>query len=455
MQQQLENMRKYFRDGHTRSYEFRIAQLKKLKQLILDHEEEINQALYLDLKKSKEEVWATEIGFVIAEINLAISQLQHWMQPRKVSTNLLNFPSRSYILPEPLGIVLIISPWNYPFQLLLKPLVGAIAAGNCMVLKSSEHAPATSTLMNKMITSAFENRFICFVEGDGAIVIPDMMNHFAFDHVLFTGSTAVGKEIYKMAAQHLVPVTLELGGKSPCVVEHDADLKVAARRIVFSKFSNCGQMCIAPDYVLVHDSIKDKFVEVLKQTIKDFFTDEPQSQEHYGKIINSRQFNRILNYLSQGKILHGGRFEAEHLYIEPTLIEVSDMRAAVMNEEIFGPVLPIIGFNQQQQALDLIEQHKNPLAFYVFTQSSKLANFWMQQVPAGGGCINNTTLHITNHELPFGGRGYSGIGSYQGKKSFETFSHMKSVLRSPTWFDPKIKYPPFKGKLGLFKKLIK
>lgn len=455
MQQQLVGMRQYFREGHTRSYENRIAALKKMKKLILDHEEEIYAALYQDLKKSKEEVWATEIGFVIAEINLAISQLQHWIKPRKVSTNLLNFPSRSYILPEPLGVVLIISPWNYPFQLLLKPAVGAIAAGNVMVLKSSEHAPATTTLMKKMIASTFDSRFILFEDGDGAKVIPDMMHHFVFDHVMFTGSTAVGKEIYKLAANHLVPVTLELGGKSPCVVEQDADLKVAARRIVFSKFSNCGQMCIAPDYLLVHDTIKDKFVEVLKQTIKTFFTEQPQLQEHYGKIINARQFSRILHYLSEGKILHGGRYEVESLYIEPTLMEVTDMQVDVMREEIFGPVLPIIGFIDQRQALDLIEENKNPLAFYVFTQSNKLANFWMEQVPAGGGCINNTTLHITNHELPFGGRGYSGIGSYQGKKSFETFSHMKSVLRSPTWFDPKIKYPPFKGKLWLFKKIIR
>jgi len=451
----LNKLRRYYQEGHTRSYEFRIRQLKKLKQVLLLHEQEINQALHQDLKKSPEEVWVTETGNVLAEINLVISQLQHWMKPRKVSTNFLNFPSKSLIIPEPLGVVLIISAWNYPLQLLLKPAVGAIAAGNCVVLKSSEHAPATSALMKKMIDTHFDQEYILFIEGDGATVIPEMMNGFVFDHVLFTGSTAVGKEIYKMAAPNLVPVTLELGGKSPCVVESDADIKVAAKRIASIKFSNCGQICIAPDYLLVHESVKDQMVKALKDTIVQFYGQEVSNADHYGKIINQRQFNRLIGYLQQGKILYGGRYNQSSLYIEPTLLDGVDPQSPVMQEEIFGPILPILTFKEKEEALKIISMHKNPLAFYVFTNNSSNANYWLHEVPFGGGCVNNTGIHFLNDNLPFGGRGYSGIGRYHGKFSFETFSHLKSVLKSPNWFDPSMKYPPFKGKLGLLKKLIR
>lgn len=453
--QQLEAIRSYFNTGATKSYTFRLEQLKKLKRSIEQHEQDLYTALYSDLKKSSEESWVTENGMVLAEINAAISHLNNWMEPEKVNTNLLNMPSSSRIINEPLGVVLIIGPWNYPFQLLINPLVGAIAAGNCIVLKPSEFAPATASVIKKIIEDVFASEYILFAEGDGATVVPEMMNHFTFDHVFYTGSTAVGKIIYKMAAERLVPVTLELGGKSPCVVESDANIQVAAKRIAVTKFSNAGQMCVAPDYVLVHESKKDALVAALKKTITNFFTDKPEQSDSYGKIINQKQFNRIVNYLQQGTILSGGRFNAEQLFIEPTLLQINSLEETVMQEEIFGPVLPIISFTTKEEALRVIERNKNPLAFYVYTSSKEKENDWINSVAFGGGCVNNSSWHFTNHHLPFGGRGFSGTGSYHGKNSFDTFSHRKAVMKTPTWFDPSVKYPPFKGKLKLFKLVIR
>jgi len=295
----LEKMRQYFSSGATRQYSFRKEQLKKLKSSILNHEQGLYAALRADLNKSPEESWVTETGMVIAELNAAIKSLRNWMGTKRVSTNLLNMPSGSRIMKEPLGIVLIIGPWNYPFQLLINPLIGAIAAGNCVVLKPSEFAPATDAVMKKIIEEVFPKEYILYVQGDGAVVIPEMMNNFSFDHVFYTGSTAVGKIIYKMAAERLVPVTLELGGKSPCVVEADANIKVAARRIVMTKFSNAGQMCVAPDYLLVHSSVKEQLINAIKEAVQKFFTDKPEESYNYGRIINEKQFNRIVGYLSQ------------------------------------------------------------------------------------------------------------------------------------------------------------
>lgn len=400
-------------------------------------------------------MWVTETGMVISELNSAIKKLSKWMKPKRVSTNLLNLPSRSRILSEPLGVVLIIAPWNYPFQLLINPLIGAIAAGNCVVLKPSEFAPATDAVMKKIIEETFPKEYILYVQGDGAAVIPEMMNNFTFDHVFYTGSTAVGKIIYKMAADKLTPVTLELGGKSPCVVESDANIKVAARRIAMTKFSNAGQMCVAPDYVLVHESVKEKFIGSMKESIENFFSSTPEESYNYGKIINAKQFDRLNNYLQQGKVAHGGRTDKEKLFIEPTLLTDVSMNADVMKDEIFGPILPIFSFNEKEEALKIIQQHPNPLSFYVYTSNSTKESDWLKAVPAGGSCVNNSSWHLTNHNLPFGGRGFSGIGNYHGHFSFDTFSHKKAVMKTPTWFDPNIKYPPFKGKLNLFKKVIR
>ena len=451
----LQRLRDHFNSGVTREYRFRKSQLKKLKTSILKHEQDIYDAVYADLKKSPEETWVTETGFVISELNATIKNLYQWMQPKTVETNLLNLPSTSRVLKEPLGVVLIIGPWNYPFQLLINPLIGAIAAGNCVVLKPSEFAPATDAVMKKIVEAVFPPEYILYVQGDGADVVPEMMNNFSFDHIFYTGSTTVGKIIYKMAAERLVPVTLELGGKSPCIVESDANIKVAARRIAMTKFSNAGQMCVAPDYVIVHESIKEKFISTIKETVQKFFGNDPEQSYNYSKIINEKQFDRIAGYLSHSKIIFGGRMDKKNLFIEPTLLD--DVRAndTVMRDEIFGPVLPVLTFKTKEDALKIIERNPNPLAFYVFTSSKEKEEDWLGRVAFGGGCVNNASWHLTNHHLPFGGRGFSGTGNYHGKYSFDTFSHKKAVMKTPTWFDPSIKYPPFKGKLKLFKWLIR
>jgi len=377
------------------------------------------------------------------------------MKPESVSTNLLNIPSRSYIVKEPLGTVLIIGPWNYPLQLLFTPLAGAIAAGNCVVLKASEFAPATASIMKKIIAETFEEQYVLFTEGDGATIIPEMMNDFVFDHVFYTGSTAVGKIIYQMAAKNLVPVTLELGGKSPCVVEADANITVAAKRIAMAKFSNAGQMCVTPDYVLVHASQKEALVDAIKKALLQFMGNDARQSYDYGRIINEKQFDRIVAYFPQGNILAGGKTDKATLYIEPVLMDNISMDSPIMKEEIFGPVLPVLTFTTTQEAEAIIARNPNPLAFYVFTGSKQKEKEWINAVAFGGGCINNAALHLTNHQLPFGGRGFSGTGSYHGKFSFDTFSHKKGILKTPTWFDPNMKYPSYKGKLKIFKWLMK
>jgi aldehyde dehydrogenase (NAD+) len=452
---QLGAMRNYFASGATQSYAFRKQQLTALKNIIIENEQEIYAALFSDLKKSKEECWVTENGFVLAELNAALTNLKAWMEPESVRTNLLNLPSSSRIEKEPMGIVLIIGPWNYPLQLLLTPLIGAIAAGNCAVIKPSEFAPATAAIIQKIVEAIFPQKYVLYVSGDGATIIPAMMEGFTFDHVFYTGSTSVGKIIYKMAAERLVPVTLELGGKSPCVVEADANIAIAAKRIVMTKFSNAGQMCVAPDYVLVHASKKEALVNALSLRIEQYFGKEPIQSENYGKIINIKQFDRICTYLKEGKILHGGRLNREQLYIEPTILEGVDLSSTVMKEEIFGPVLPIFSFQTKEEALVIIQMHPNPLAFYVFTENSNVEKEWLTAVPSGGACVNNASWHLTNHHLPFGGRGFSGTGAYHGKFSMNAFSHMKAVMKTPTWFDPAIKYPPLKGRLKLFKWIIR
>lgn len=453
--ERLHLMSNYFKTNVTKNYVFRKQQLTQLKNSILKYEDKLYESLYIDLKKNKEESWVTEIGFVVAEINAALKNLHVWMKPKKASTNLLNLPSKSFVVPEPLGVVLIIGPWNYPLQLLFTPLVGAIAAGNCAVLKPSEFAAATSSVMKKIIEDVFSKEHILYVEGEGAVVIPQMMNNFIFDHVFYTGSTATGKLIYKMAAENVVPVTLELGGKSPCIIENDANISVAAKRIAMTKFSNAGQMCVAPDYVLVHSTIKERFLQTFISTIGKFFTKDVLNNTEYAKIINEKQFDRLIKYLGNGKIIYGGKYDKEKLFIEPTVIEDFSLNDDVMKEEIFGPILPVISFNNDDEAKKIIEQHPNPLALYVYTSSKQNENYWITNVEFGGGCINNSSWHLTNHNLPFGGRGFSGTGRYHGKYSFETFSHFKAIMKTPTWFDPALRYPPLKGKLKLFKKIIR
>ena len=447
-------LKDYFSTGATQTYAFRLLQLERLKKAVMDSEKILYEALYADLKKTDEDAWATEIGFFLSELNYTIKHLQEWMEPKSVATNLVNMPSTSYTIQEPLGVVCIIAPWNYPFQLLFTPLIGAIAGGNCAVLKPSEFAPATAKVMAKIIADLFPNNYMLYLEGDGATVLPPLLTENRFDHIFYTGSTAVGKIIYKYAAEKLVPVTLELGGKSPAVITADANLRVAARRLASPKFSNCGQMCIAPDYILVPTDLKDKLIKELIIAIQSFYGVDAEASEHYGKIINDKQWLRITSYLSEGEIVYGGKSNREKLFIEPTIMTGVHADAKIMQDEIFGPILPILTYTSKEEALAIIHKNPNPLAFYVFTENKTDEQYWLTNVPSGGACVNNATMHITNHDLPFGGRGYSGTGGYHGKLSFDTFTHTKSVLKTPTWIDPGFKYPPYKGKAWLLKRLI-
>lgn len=450
----LQDLRNFYNSGSTQCYEFRKSQLQALEGAVKKYDEEINAALFLDLKKSQEETWATETGLLLGEIKYAIKHLIQWMKPKKVASGLVTFPSSGKIYRDPLGVVLIISPWNYPLQLLLVPLVGAIAAGNCAVLKPSEMAPATEKIIVKIITETFKENYIKVITGNGAEVVPQILNSFRFDHIFYTGSTAVGKTIYKMAAEQLTPVTLELGGKSPCIVESDADIKVAAKRIVMGKFINAGQTCIAPDYILVKESVKENLQNELAKTIEQFYTDDPAASYDYGKIINLKRFQKLVSFLSEGKIFYGGKHEQSTLYIQPTILTDISLEDAVMKEEIFGPILPVLSFSSMDEAVKIVQQNNTPLSFYLFTKNKSIEAEWLRRVTFGGGCINNTVYHFANLNMPFGGIGNSGIGSYHGKKTFEIFSHAKPVLKTGTWLDPNLKYPPLKGKMNLLKKFI-
>jgi aldehyde dehydrogenase (NAD+) len=466
----IQPLRQYFDSGVTRPYEWRRRQLQKMQQLILDHEAEVYAALYADLKKSPEEAYGSEVGLVLSEIRYMLKHLKNWMRPRRAGTNLVNWPSSSKLYRDPLGVVLVIAPWNYPFQLALLPVAAALAAGNTVVLKPSELAPATAAICEKILTGSFPPECIRVIQGEGAAILPGLIRGFRFDHIFFTGSVPVGRAIYQLAAEQLVPVTLELGGKSPAVVAPDADLRTTARRIVLGKFTNAGQTCIAPDYLLVHKSVKDALLQHLRETIKSFYGDRPEESYDYGKIVNERRFDTLVGYLDgfktnagQGTVVCGGDHDRERLFIAPTVLDIADndrqpgeaATPPIMKEEIFGPLLPVVTYHTMEEALAVIRLHPGPLAFYLFTRDQRLQKTWMEALPFGGGCINNTDWHFTNPHLPFGGIGYSGIGAYHGKYSFDAFTHVKPVMRTPLFPDPDIKYPPFKGKMKWLKFFLK
>jgi aldehyde dehydrogenase (NAD+) len=444
-------MRRHFESGAIRPYAERRRQLLLLRARLLEMEQEIGEALYSDLKKGREEAYGTETGMVLAELNNTLKHLRKWMWPRRVGTNLVNLPSSSRIYRDPLGVVLIIAPWNYPLQLALAPLIGALAGGNCAVVKPSEHAPATAALLEKMLAAIYPPEYVRVVQGEGAGVVTGMMQSFRFDHIFFTGSIPVGRSIAQLAAKDLVPVTLELGGKSPVVVERDADIATAARRIVIGKFINAGQTCIAPDYLLVHATVKDRLLDSLRATIKAFYGDRPEESNDYAKIIHVKRFDTLVHYLSQGRVVEGGRHDRQRLFIGPTIMEDVPPESPLMQEEIFGPILPVFTYTEMEEALAIVRRHPHPLAFYLFTRDGAGKKAWMEQFSFGGGCINNTVWHFVNHHLPFGGVGYSGTGSYHGRYSFDTFTHAKAVMQTPVWIDPSIKYPPFRGKMKWFK----
>jgi aldehyde dehydrogenase (NAD+) len=448
-------MRNFYVSGVTRPYAWRKKQLQLLRKAILDREEEIYAALYADLRKSPEESYGTEVGLVLAEIRLMLKNLKRWMAPRSAGTNLLNWPSSSRVYRDPLGVVLIVAPWNYPFQLSILPLAGAIAGGNVVVLKPSEMAPATSALIEDLVKGLFPPDVVRVIPGDGAAVVPEAVRGFRFDHIFFTGSVPVGKAIYQLAAEKLVPVTLELGGKSPAVVEKDADLRTAARRIVVGKFTNAGQTCVAPDYLLVHADIKEKLLEEIAGALVSFYGDDAAKSYDYGRIIHARRFDALVNMLDEGTVRIGGSHDRKDLYIAPTIMEIEDPAKRVMEEEIFGPILPVLTYRETEEAMEIIARRPDPLAFYLFSGDRGSQRTWMEKLAFGGGCINNADWHFTNPHLPFGGIGHSGIGAYHGKYTFETFTHAKGVMKTATWVDPGIKYPPFKGKMKWFKFFIR
>lgn len=447
--------KEFFDGGKTGSVPFRKEQLRKLKEAILAHEEQINAALYKDLRKSEYESFGSEIGQVIKEIDFILKNLDRWAMPQSVPTPMMFLPSSSRIYRDPLGIVLIIAPWNYPLLLTLSPLISAIAGGNTAVIKPSEESQHTALIIEKIITSIFSPSYVHVVQGIGGEIIPAMMESVRFDHVFFTGSTFVGQKIMEMAAKKLVPVTLELGGKSPCIVDLSANLDYAAKKIIWSKLMNAGQTCVAPDYVLVHHSIKAALMQKMMDNIKKMLGDDPQQSEDLGRIISQKRFQKLKSYLGQGKVVAGGRSDENDLYIEPTILEDVNMNDTVMQEEIFGPVLPVITYQRREEVVDWVEKNPFPLSLYIYADDAAVQEFYISRIRFGGCCINNGIIHLGNPHLPFGGVGYSGIGQYHGKFGFEAFTRPKSVLHSRSWFDVPVWYAPFKGKAALLKKIFK
>lgn len=445
----------FFKTGTTKPAAFRIAMLEQLEQRIREHEQELTDALYKDLRKHPQEVYMTELGGLYEEIKEQKKNLRAWMKPKSVPTPLFLFPASSKIYPEPLGNVLIITPWNYPVLLTFAAVAGAMAAGNTILIKPSELTVHTSAVMEKMINDHFPEGYMHVLNGDGAEVVPALLLNFHFDHVMFTGSTSVGSKVMEMAAQKLSPVTLELGGKSPCIVAADANIAMAAKRIVWGKFINCGQTCIAPDYLLVEASVKDALVAALKKEIIACYGEDPRNSESYPRIIHARRFQTLASYLTQGTVIHGGQTDVSDLYIAPTLMEDVPDEASLMKDEIFGPILPMFTYQDKEEVLDRIEKNPYPLALYVFSGSVRTQKFFIDKIRFGGGAMNETILHLGNSELPFGGIGYSGHGAYHGRHSFDTFSHFKSVLKRGNLFEPAFRHAPFSAfKTKLWKYLL-
>jgi aldehyde dehydrogenase (NAD+) len=435
----VQQQRLFFATGQTKSLEFRIEQFKRLKQAVIDRQDAILQAAQADLGRPAFEAYF-EIA-TLGEINLALKQLKHWVKPRRVATSIDQFPASAWVQPEPLGIVLIIGPWNYPFQLMISPLVGAIAAGNCAVLKPSEHAPHTSKVVAELIQSTFDPNYVAIVEGNASV--SQQLLAEQFDHIFFTGGKTIGRIVMQAAAKHLTPVTLELGGKCPCIVDADVRLDYAAKRIIWGKFVNTGQTCIAPDYVLVDRRIKSALLEQMKQWIERFYGADPATSPDYGRIINTHHFNRLTAFLEEGTTIAGGQFDPETRYIAPTILDEVNWEDAVMQDEIFGPILPVITYDDLDQAIAQINARPKPLALYVFSNNEQTQTNVLQSTSSGGACVNDTIMQAAVWGLPFGGVGESGIGSYHGKASFDTFSHAKSVLKRSLWLDLGWRYAPY------------
>lgn len=431
---------------------FRKETLTKLLNALIIHENEIIDALYFDFKKPAFEAVITETSYVISELKDTIKNLNNWAKPRRVFPSLLNFPSKDYIYKEPYGKVLIISPWNYPFQLALCPLISAFAAGNQVVLKPSELTPKTSEIIEKIISKVFIKKDVNVIEG-GTEVAQQLLSE-RWDYIFFTGSVAVGKIVAKAAAENLTPVTLELGGKNPCIIDETANLKLAAKRIVWGKFMNAGQTCIAPDYILIQKNMKSHFVDYLKEEITKAYGENPNDSPDFARIINTKNCQRLINMIDSEKVIFGGQTDLENCYIAPTLIDETSLETELMKDEIFGPILPILTYEKETDIESIISKYEKPLALYIFTENRVFSKQMIQKYSFGGGCVNDTMVHFSNKRLPFGGVGHSGIGAYHGILSFDTFSHKKSILKKSNLLDLPFRYAPYKDKLATIKKIL-
>ncbi|MDF2832668.1 aldehyde dehydrogenase [Chryseobacterium indoltheticum] len=451
IQEIVSKQKAFFKTQQTKNIRFRKMYLEKLRDVILQNENLLYEAIYKDFGKSKFDTFTTEISFILNDIKYYLKNLKSLSKPKKVRTNLVNQIGKSRIHSEPLGNILVIGAWNYPYQLSLSPIVAALAAGNCCILKPSEIAENTMKVMVKIINDNFPPEYLFAYEG-GIDETTELLK-LKFDKIFFTGSTKVGNIVYKAAAENLTPVVLELGGKSPAIITKDANLKVAAKRIIWGKFLNAGQTCVAPDYLLVEESVQEQFLEMLRKNIQQFKY-EPES-EHYTKIINKKNFERLIKLVNHEKIYFGGEYDEEKLYIEPTILTNINWKDDVMQEEIFGPILPVISFTNFNLILNEIIELEKPLAAYLFTNNVEEKENFTNKLSFGGGCINDVMMHLGNENLPFGGLGNSGIGNYHGKFGFETFSHQKAVLQRATWGEPDIKYPPYsEKKLGWIKRFM-
>ena len=439
---QTEALRATFESGRTRPYEWRMEQLANLQRMVEQEESALTTALFADLGKSPLESWTSELHDIALSAKYLSKQLKKWMRPTAVSTRMVLKPGRAYIQPEPLGVVLVIAPWNYPLLLLLNPLAGALAAGNAVMLKPSEVAPATSAVLAQLIPRYLDPQAVTLVEG-GVAETTELLAQ-RFDHIFYTGNGTVGRIVMQAASKHLTPVTLELGGKSPCIIDEHADLAVSAKRVVWGKFFNCGQTCVAPDYLLVHDKVHDRFVELVKESIRSFWTAQPAESPDYGRIINARHHQRLLALLpGSGDLLIGGESDADTLFIAPTVLTNVSPDAPVMADEIFGPILPVLRVGNVEEALAFINARPKPLALYVFSENEQTQQRVLHGTSSGGLVINHALLHLTVQGLPFGGVGESGMGAYHGKFSFDTFSHKKAVLHKSTKLDAPLAYPPY------------
>lgn len=455
----VNQQRTYYDSGVTRSVDFRIQQLKKLKQAIIKHEDEILDALHRDLRKSRTEGFASELGLVLYSISYTIKHLQGWAKPKRVKTPFPLIGTSSYIVSEPYGSVLIIGPFNYPASLILEPLVAAIASGNCAIVKPSEYTRAVAKALSKLIEETFDPSYVRLVEG--AQQETSWLIHAPFDFMFFTGSTKVGKIVMQAAAERLVPVALELGGKSPVIVDHTSKVDIAAKRIVWGKLLNNGQTCIAPDYIVVQQSIYEPFIKAVIAAIHQFYSENPLESEDYGRIVSDTHFARLKSMLehNEERFIYGGKYDAKERYIEPTFLDGGTCQQPIalkaMEEEVFGPICTVIQYDKLQEAIQFVKQYEKPLALYVFTEDNAVEKRILDSISFGGGCVNDTLSHYINHELPFGGVGPSGVGSYHGKHGFDQFSHQKSVLKRTTKLEPGLLFPPYKDKLKLLKKVLK